>query len=219
MRKVRVLFCLVGILLILLKCTGENEPTRSTLLAIKGKIFLNGVNPCCNLDYCSTWWWNCPDGDTAGCSVMSPYQGVKVSVFFKRNLVEKSYTDEKGNFLIKIPPGIYDVKIYPPHNLIDTHADVKVLNFQDTDLGKLFYTHRFPPQELSVGYHPDVSKQRLEEIMLETGNTIVRWYDFINSIKIEVSEEYHPQEMIDILETNYPQEIRYAKRPSRVCLD
>ena len=219
MRKVRLLFCLVGILLSLWRCEGGKESIRSTLLAIKGKVFLNGVNPCCNLDRCSTWWVNCPEGDAAGCSVMTPYQGVKVSVFFKRILVEKTYTDGNGNFLIKIPPGIYDVKIYPPHNLIDTHADVKVLNFQDTDLGKLFYAHKFPPQELSVWYHPDVSKQRLEEIMEETGNTIIRCGILLPFVVIEVPGEYHPQEMIEILETNHPQEIRYASLPIIYCLE
>ena len=219
MRKVRILFCLGGILFLLLKCTGEKEPTRSTLLAIKGKVILNGVSPCCNLDMCNTWWWNCPDGDAACCSVMNPYQEVKVSVFFKGNLVEKKYTDENGNFLFKVPPGIYDVKIYPPHNLIDTHGNIEVKNTQDTYLGNLYYTYKFPPQVLFVDYYPDVTKQRLEEIMLETSNAIMRWYESSNSIRINVSKEYHPQEMIEILEANYPQEIRSVKRPVIFCLD
>ncbi len=219
MRKVRILFCLVGIVLLLWSCEGGKEPTRSTLLAIKGKVFLNGVNPCCNLDRWDTWWANCPEGDASYNFVMNPYQDVKISVFFKRNLVEKTYTDENGDFLIKVPPGIYDVKIYPPHNWIDTHVDVKVLNSQDTDLGELFYTYGFPPQELRVSYYPNVSKQRLEEIMEETGNTIISWGISLGYVYIEVPGEYHPQEMIEILETNYPQDIGYVRVPPVYCLE
>ncbi len=217
MRRVRIFFCLVGILLLFWGCEGGKEPTRPTFGFIKGKIYLNGIGPCCNLVQCDLEWNGCPDKNSLYCSVMNPYQGVKISVFFQRNLVEKTFTDENGNYYIRLPLGVYDIKVYPPQDHIETFMDVVILGNKETDLGEKYYIQKYVFQELAVEFYKHVTEKKIEEIMEETGNIIIQYYD--NWVLVKVPEKFHVQEMIGILVGNYPEEINTASVNHIMCVD
>lgn len=182
--------------------------------AVKGKVYLSGVNPCCNSFICE-YYWSCPEQDSSYCSVMNPYPEVKVSAFSQGELVKKTSTDEDGNFYLKLFEGTYDIKIYPTQSYIQTFADVVVTDYEETDLGEPYYIESFVYQQLMVKYG-NITPERLEEIMQETGNTILQ-YSGSNWILIQVPEVYHIQEMTEILMTNYPGEIIWAESNQYGC--
>lgn len=215
MRKIRMFFLLGCILLSLWRCEGGKEPTRTTFGFIKGKIYLNGIGPCCNLAECNLDIWSCPD--ISSCSIMNPYEGIKVSAFYQEYLVNKTYTDENGNYYIRLPLGVYDIKVYPPQDYIETFKDVVILGNKETDLGESYYIQKYVFQELAVKFYNHVTEQKMEEIMEETGNIIMQYYD--NWVLVKVPEIYHVQEMIGILVGNYPEEISTASVNHIMCVD
>ena len=196
------------------------EPACAEAGAITGKVFLNGVGPCCNLRvFCSSWWINCPEGDSSYCSVMNPYQGVRVSAFAQGNFVKRIFTDEAGEFYLILSQGTYDIKIYPPQDYIDTsYADIMVDSHQETYLGEPYYVEWFAYQELIVWFAGSVTYERKLEIVQETGNVSIECSEVEPKIcVIEVSQEYHPQEMREILLANYPGEITLVEFSIYVC--
>lgn len=148
---------------------------------------------------------------------MNPYEGIKVSAFYQEYLVNKTYTDENGNYYIRLPLGVYDIKVYPPQDYIETFKDVVILGNKETDLGESYYIQKYVFQELAVKFYNHVTEQKMEEIMEETGNIIMQYYD--NWVLVKVPEIYHVQEMIGILVGNYPEEISTASVNHIMCVD
>ncbi|HEX9917384.1 MAG TPA: dockerin type I repeat-containing protein [candidate division Zixibacteria bacterium] len=190
-------------------------PACAQVGAIKGRIYLNGAGPCCNSHGC--YFANCPDANISYCSIMNPYPKVKVSAFSQGNLIEKTFTDQAGNFYLRLPEGSYSIKIYPPQDEIDSLTNVVVVNYEETDLGQPHYIQFFVYQVLELSSY--ATQERLQQIMTETGNQIIDYEPNYHLYSIEVPEQYHPQEMIEILMHNYPDDIIWAEVSGYPCPD
>lgn len=181
-------------------------PTCPEGAMVKGKVYLNGVSPCCNLYICG--YWNCPNEDSSYCSVMNPYAGVKIKAFSQESLVTETFTGQNGNFYLRLSEGTYEIRIYPPQDYIQTFTEVVLVNHQEVDLGETYYVQKFVYQQLMVDFYGDVTPERKYQIVEENGNTVIvcpgSW------CVIEVPEQYHPQEMKQILRNNYPDEVEYV---------
>jgi hypothetical protein len=140
-----------------------------------------------------------------GCPVVAPLPRARVEARIEGRVVSRTMTDSLGNAFLLLPPGTFDVVIYPPAGVIDGSLTATQVHEGLTTIRPAPYAIRFEPREVLVRYDVAYPWERILEILAEQEVASWHWiYPGFPWLVVVLPDCLHTLEVLETWRT-YPE--------------
>jgi hypothetical protein len=110
------------------------------------------------------------------CPVVGPLPRARVEARIEGRVVSRTMTDDLGHAYLLLPPGTFDVVVYPPAGAIDASLTATQVREGLTTIQPAPYESLFAPGQILVAYDVAYPWERMLEIFAEQG--VTSWWLF-----------------------------------------